>query len=109
MWTDNETSEFIHTFSIITTTPNKTVRKIHNSKKRMPTILREEDYNFWLDESVKADYFDQNIFTAYPENDMQAWQTTKQLDYKQNDEALIQPVESEVQLDNSFQNDLFAE
>ncbi len=107
-WTDKETGEIIHTFSIITTNPNPLVRKIHNNKERMPTILRKEDYDFWLNESVKAeDYFDQNIFTAYPEDDMEAWQITKQLDYKQDDAELIEPVDNPVTLNTGQQGGLF--
>jgi hypothetical protein len=29
------------------------------------------------------DYFSQNIFTPYPEDDMEAWQITKGLDYRE--------------------------
>lgn len=106
-WTDKETGEVINTFSIITTEPNPMVRKIHNNKERMPTILRKEDYDFWLDESVNPDdYFEQNIFVPYPEEDMEAWQITKELDYRLNEEALIKPVENPINL-NGDQQDLF--
>lgn len=98
-WTDKKTGEVVNTFSIITTEPNPLVRKIHNNKERMPTILRSEDYDFWLDESMKPeDYLGQNIFTAYPEDDMEAWQITKQLDYKKDDAQLIKPVDNPIDL-----------
>jgi hypothetical protein len=74
----------------------------------MPTILGEEDYDFCLDESIKPeDYFDQNIFTGYSDDDIQAWQITEQLNYKQNDEALIRPMGLKVCLGNSLRNNLF--
>jgi len=108
-WEDPESGQTVGTFSIITTDPNPLVAKIHNKKDRMPTILREEDYDFWLDESVNPkDYFDQNIFTAYPEDDMDAWQVTKKLDYGEETEELSEPVQNPIDLDNpSPQKGLF--
>jgi putative SOS response-associated peptidase YedK len=68
----------------------------------MPAILRKEDYGFWLDQSVNPkDYFSQNILMAYPEDDMEAWQITKGLDYRQDDKKLIQPVEQSINLDEA--------
>lgn len=100
-WEDTESGQTIGTFSIITTDPNPLVRKIHNQKDRMPTILRKEDYDFWLDQSVNPkDYFDQNIFAPYPEDDMEAWQITKELDYGKQGEDLIEPVENPIDIDN---------
>ncbi|SMO72474.1 SOS response-associated peptidase [Fodinibius sediminis] len=99
-WVDKESGQTIGSFSIITTDPNPVVRKIHNSKERMPTILRKEDYDFWLDKTLNPeDYFDQNIFVPYPEDDMEVWQVSKGLDYGQNDEELIKPVDHPIDLD----------
>lgn len=109
-WTDRKTGEVINTFSIITAEPNPLVRKIHNSKERMPLILRKEDYGFWLDWSANPKvYFSQNIFTPCPEDDMEAWQITKELDYRQEGEALTQPVDNPIDLDaaNRRQGGLF--
>ena len=38
----------LNTFSIITTRANPLLEKIHNSKKRMPVILKREDEKTWL-------------------------------------------------------------
>lgn len=38
----------INTFSIITTQANELMSKIHNTKKRMPVILKKEDEEKWL-------------------------------------------------------------
>lgn len=100
-WEDKKSGQKVGTFAIITTDPNPLVAKIHNQKSRMPTILRKEDYDYWLDENVHPeDYFGQNIFTAYPEDDMQAWQVTKEFDYGKNDDEVIEPVENPIDLDN---------
>ncbi|MDZ7680487.1 MAG: hypothetical protein U5J63_01960 [Fodinibius sp.] len=53
-------------------------------KRRTPKVLL----------SSKTDW------TAYPEDDMDAWQVTKQFDYGKNDEEVINPVENPVDLDN---------
>ncbi len=46
-WKDAE-EKVIHSFSIITTTPNNLMQSIHD---RMPVILRQEDESAWLNES----------------------------------------------------------
>ncbi|MFM7223456.1 MAG: SOS response-associated peptidase [Bacteroidota bacterium] len=47
-WTDQSTGEIMDTCAIITTHANALMEKIHNKKKRMPTILNEELANEWL-------------------------------------------------------------
>ncbi len=71
-WTDNETGDKKNTFSIITTSANPLIEKIHNTKKRMPVILKEEDESRWLSEigdteikSLFYSYDDEKLF-AYP-------------------------------------------
>ncbi len=47
-WKDLETGEYIETFAIVTTAANTLMEQIHNSKKRMPTILTEDLAWEWL-------------------------------------------------------------
>lgn len=52
-WTDQVTGEVLHTFSIVTTTANPMMEKIHNNpaaseEPRMPVILPEELEEQWL-------------------------------------------------------------
>lgn len=47
-WLDRETGELMHTYSILTTDANEQMAIIHNSKKRMPVILRPENEMEWL-------------------------------------------------------------
>ena len=44
-WKDPATSEWLQTFSIITTEPNELTAEVHN---RMPVILHARDYDRWL-------------------------------------------------------------
>lgn len=53
-WTDSRTGELLSTFSIITTEANELMATIHNSKKRMPAILENEDEKKWLDLKVQG-------------------------------------------------------
>jgi putative SOS response-associated peptidase YedK len=47
-WTDQETGETMDTFAMVTTAANPLMETIHNTKKRMPTILLEEEAFEWL-------------------------------------------------------------
>lgn len=47
-WTDQSTGEIIRTYTILTTEANELLSVIHNSKKRMPFILAEEQEKDWL-------------------------------------------------------------
>jgi len=51
-WTSLETGETLHTFTIVTTVANNLLTEIHNTKKRMPLILRKEQESIWLDASL---------------------------------------------------------
>lgn len=47
-WTDKNTGETFHTYTILTTQANELMSKIHNTKKRMPVILRPDMEKEWL-------------------------------------------------------------
>jgi len=47
-WRDPENGELLHTFSIVTTSANPLMARIHNTKKRMPVILSEETESQWI-------------------------------------------------------------
>jgi len=58
VWTDPDSHEALHTFSIVTTQANDLMRRIHNkpaggpakgaTEPRMPVILTEEEERLWL-------------------------------------------------------------
>ena len=54
-WIDTGTGEIIKTFSILTTKANPLLEKTHNTKKRMPVILTENDEKDWLNNDLKKD------------------------------------------------------
>jgi putative SOS response-associated peptidase YedK len=51
-WTNQNTGEINNSFGIITTEANSLMSKIHNVKKRMPTILDENLANSWVNENL---------------------------------------------------------
>jgi putative SOS response-associated peptidase YedK len=58
-WVDNDTGECVDTVALVTTKANPVMEIIHNSRKRMPTILPEELAYSWLfdtltDEDIMA-------------------------------------------------------
>ncbi len=71
-WVNKETGEIKHTYSIITCDANPLMAKIHNSKKRMPVILNQEDELNWLDKSLEKERI-AGIMQPYDENDMEAY------------------------------------
>ena len=51
-WKDRETGQAHNTFTICTTAANERMEWIHNSKKRMPSILSLHHANLWLDKNI---------------------------------------------------------
>ncbi|GGC96686.1 DUF159 family protein [Flavobacterium lutivivi] len=48
-WIDTTTGEIKNTYTIVTTEANPLMTEIHNIKKRMPIILKQEDEVKWLE------------------------------------------------------------
>jgi putative SOS response-associated peptidase YedK len=76
-----------NTFSIITTDANDLMKKIHNTKQRMPVILKKEEENKWLDESLNREEisimlsaYDDKLMEAYPVSRLLTTKGTRQDD-----------------------------
>ncbi|MEC8831385.1 MAG: SOS response-associated peptidase family protein, partial [Bacteroidota bacterium] len=77
-WSDPETGETLHTFSIVTTEGNSMMGEIHNNPKlkgpRMPVILPDELEDEWLAEC--KDMLDQKkleeLLKPYPQTELTA-------------------------------------
>ena len=59
-WTNPVSGEVIPNFTILTTEANSTMQYVHNTKKRMPVILKPEDEAHWLAGTQPLEYY------AYP-------------------------------------------
>ena len=55
-WVDITTGEVKNTFTIVTTQANELMSKIHNTKQRMPVILKTSDENAWLNGEDYTDF-----------------------------------------------------
>lgn len=47
-WTNKATGEIMNTYTILTTEANELMAQIHNTKKRMPILVSENDELDWL-------------------------------------------------------------
>jgi len=70
-WQNNRTGEVKDTFSIITTRANPLLERIHNTRKRMPVILRREDETKWLEKDLDRTAID-SLLEPYDASLMQA-------------------------------------
>jgi putative SOS response-associated peptidase YedK len=82
--------ERVHSFAIITTTPNEMCAQLHD---RMPVILGREVWPDWLGEEhadlprLKA------LLAPFPTEEMVAWPVTPLVgNVKNNDASLIEPI-----------------
>ncbi len=78
----NPSGEDFPTFTIITTTPNELMSKLHN---RMPVILPEERFAEWLDRDNKETAKLTKLLTPYPARDMKAYPVSKLVSNSKND------------------------
>lgn len=81
VWKGEEGKE-VGSFSIITTSANELMARIH---QRMPVILPPEAYERWLDRSYKDTDELQRLLRPYPEEEMEAWPVSKAVNNSRND------------------------
>ena len=79
-WTDEESGETQSTFTIVTTTANEMMEKIHNNpaaseEPRMPLILPDELQDKWLGEYDEelAEKAISELIGPYPDEEMEAY------------------------------------
>lgn len=91
-WKDGE-GRPVHTFSIITTSPNSLMEKIHN---RMPVILSPDSEKIWLHSKDESEL--QNLLRPFDENEMATYPVSKKVNSPaNNDNSIILPVEEQEQ------------
>lgn len=89
-WKDVETGEYVETFSIVTTAANKLMEQIHNSKKRMPTILTEDLAWEWLFGELDEKRITEIAKYQFPAEQMESFTISK--DFR----SALEPTESVV-------------
>lgn len=87
IWKDAEGKE-IKTYSIITTSPNKTLKNIHN---RMPVVLKEKDGDSWLNSKAPLEKI-LPLLKPFPDKEMVSYPVSRLVNNPQNDNPnLIKP------------------
>ena len=72
--------EIIHSFTIITTSPNKLTEEIHD---RMPVILQRDDEQRWIASHPDPSLVE--LLKPYPTEMMEAWPVSKLVNSPKND------------------------
>lgn len=87
----------INSCTILTTTPNELVARIHD---RMPVILHPEDEQLWLNRAVTDVSAITPLLRPYPANQLEAYPVSASVGSVRNDEpALIEPYTPDEQLE----------
>ncbi len=98
-WANPETGEIIHSFSIITTTPNRLLQKIHHH--RSPVILHESDEQKWLESDQLSAVTE--LLEPYDEDDMNAYPISNRIkNPRVNDIELLEPLGDPVEKDTDL-------
>lgn len=79
-WTDKSTGETMPCFSLVTTTANSIMSAIHNTKKRMPTILPEEQAYQWIQPNISKEEITRLAAFSIPSTQLSA--TTIHKDFR---------------------------
>jgi len=77
-WTDKDTGEIVETVAIITTVANPLMAQVHNSKKRMPTILDDDKAYEWLFGDLSDEQITGLASTQFPAKRMDACTIAKE-------------------------------
>ena len=84
-WTDQDSGETMDTLAMVTTDANPLTAKIHNSKKRQPTILPEEMAWEWMMEDIAPERMTQLASYQFPEQQMEAFSINQKFQFTGED------------------------
>ncbi|MES2330713.1 MAG: SOS response-associated peptidase family protein [Bacteroidota bacterium] len=87
-WTDKSTGETMDTFAVVTTEANELMTLIHNTKKRMPTILTEDLAYEWIMNDLTEERIQQIASYQIPSENM--WAHTIKKDFKTQEEPCVE-------------------
>ncbi|MCZ6678042.1 MAG: SOS response-associated peptidase [Candidatus Poribacteria bacterium] len=94
VWRPSDDDDPLLSCTIITTTPNSLMEKIH---RRMPVILPPESYEQWLDPCQQPPDRLNELLTPYPPEEMVAYPVSRLVNSPQNDlPDCIRPVDSQI-------------
>lgn len=76
-WTNQSRDQSAPTFAIVTTKANELMKKIHNKRERMPTILPEALAFEWIQEGLSEERIKEIAAYQLPSEMMEAWTVDK--------------------------------
>jgi putative SOS response-associated peptidase YedK len=77
-WTDKETGETVSTVAVTTADANSLMQQVHNSKKRMPTILNDDLAYEWMFGDLNDEQITEIALTQFPSKYMDACTIAKE-------------------------------
>lgn len=77
VWTNLDRGQSALTFAIVTTEANDLMKRIHNNKQRMPTILPESLAAEWIQEGLSQERISEIARYQLPAEQMEAWTVAK--------------------------------
>jgi putative SOS response-associated peptidase YedK len=77
-WTDKDTGETVETVAVTTAEANSLMQQVHNSKKRMPTILSDDLAYEWMFGDLSDDRITEIALIQYPAKKMDACTIAKE-------------------------------
>ena len=86
-WENTERQQSADTFAIVTTKANALMEKVHNDKKRMPTILPEALAWEWIQPNLSRERIEALAAYQYPAEEMEAWTIRKDFLTREGDPA----------------------
>jgi putative SOS response-associated peptidase YedK len=94
-WRDPERSQWVETFTILTTDANDLLRPLHN---RMPVILDRENFDLWLDPKIEDASRLQSLLVPHSVDDFEAFPVSRVVNSPAHDqpdciEPLVQDAE----------------
>lgn len=85
-WTNEDMAQSANTFAIITGNGNELTNQVHNTKKRMPTILTQELAEEWLSKDLPKERIIEIASFRYDANEMFAHPVSKDFLYSDEPE-----------------------
>lgn len=82
IWKDKSSRKEIHSYSIITTTPNEVVGKYHD---RMPVILEKDDEERWLNPDIDEVGQLHSLLKPFPDDELEEWEVRAEARDPKND------------------------
>ena len=74
---DFTTGEVIDSFSIVTTAANQLMEQIHNTQKRMPTLLTDALAEEWIGKDLSEIRINEIATSQFDSSAMKAWNISK--------------------------------